>query len=127
MAGAETPSRLVTFVPSRSSLVTNKPRTPRDVMLWWICSAKVLFPEPIVPKLNRSVAIAQTKLLPSMPIAPLPQPAGMSRAKAQVAAMIDHTLLSPTMRLFSPVLQQYEAGALRKVEPRISQVGWWVT
>jgi hypothetical protein len=25
--------------------------------LWWICSATVLLPEPIVPKLNRNVAM----------------------------------------------------------------------
>jgi len=48
-AGEETPSRLVTCAPSRSSLVKSSPERPRDARLWWICSASVLLPEPIVP------------------------------------------------------------------------------
>ena len=29
----------------------------REARLWWICSASVLLPEPIVPNENRNVAM----------------------------------------------------------------------
>ena len=48
-AAAETPRREETRAPSRSSCVQSRPRSPRLDRLWWICRARVLFPEPIVP------------------------------------------------------------------------------
>ena len=57
IAGAATPSRLVTWLPSRSSVVSNSPYSWRLARLWWIWRATVLLPEPIVPKLNWRVAM----------------------------------------------------------------------
>ena len=56
-ASASTPRRLETFPSCRSSWVVRITLRPRCARLWRICNAWVLFPDPIVPKKNRSSAI----------------------------------------------------------------------
>src|SRR5690349_9859329 len=58
MAWDCTPRRDETTPPERSSWVSSSPVWPRRRRLWWICSAWVDFPEPMVPWKNRNSAMA---------------------------------------------------------------------